>query len=360
MLGVAAAVLGGACGTFESEVIEAPPDAADVSEAPSAVCAEPDLVNDPNAAPDVSCGRDLASDPDHCGACGRSCGGDACENGLCQRVRFPDDAYEVTAAWAGGDRVFAFRRTGGLEVMSGDGTRRRINESVNVERATGDETHLYAMVNTADGKQYRRIATDDGFEESLGALGSEAGVLAVGEKSVYLASPSSILRLPKSGSSLTTQSVTGARSISVRGDDAFWVARDRTDANSFAVYGPMSGNDEPPRLAVSAEISALATDAEYAYFGDVGRGIVRVPLTGGRAQDVAKESGQIGAVAVMGEHVYWAVKVPPTSLFSIKRVHRCGGLPLVVTEALPTVDAMSFAGGKLYVMSRPHLYAVAQ
>jgi hypothetical protein len=359
MLGVAAAMLGGACGTFSSETTQVPPDAAaDAKEAPSAECTEPDLVNDPNAAPDTSCGADLATAPEHCGACGRSCGGDACEGGVCRRRRFPSDDYLVSAAWAHGDRVFAFRPTGELEAIGSDGSRTRIGQSlfVNVERVTGDETHLYATIAGAEGRQYVRITIADGFHEDLVALGNEPGVLAVGEESIYLATASSVLRIPKQGSSVTSQPATGARSIAIRGDDAFWVARDHAKPTEFAVYGPMSR--EPVRLASSRDIVGVATDAEYAYFADLGRGIVRVPLSGGRAQDVAKETGEIRTVAMSGEHVYWAVKT--TTSFAIKRVSRCGGLPLLVAEGIVPVDAMSFGGGKLYVTSGPQLYAVAQ
>lgn len=65
-------------------------------------------------ASDEACSADLASDPLNCGACGRSCGGGACEDGTCQPFeiwRSSTDDSDVTEIVSSGTSLYFVERS---------------------------------------------------------------------------------------------------------------------------------------------------------------------------------------------------------------------------------------------------------
>lgn len=366
----AAAVCVFACSSFTGTE-EAQPTTdggADVEASAPSTCASPVLVDDPAAKPDDHCGAngavvDVSTDLEHCGACKHACAlPGTCVEGNCSPSRLWPGAA-VVSAFVAGDTVYAVDT--GRQIMRG-----KISASTGVpfpgallaantvvRRMQLDESWLY--LSTTTGPQ--RLKLDAPVRDDLDPNVTD-GLMAVGSTVFFYATSAGVSKRAKAdGAVLLNAPSPGTKDVVADGDTAYWVA---TKGDTTSLHGPFPSTDV---IASGPSIEAVTLDAEYIYYADTAsRQIRRVPRRGGSSQPVASElTKAIGTLAVSGDYVYWTADRGSVEGWSLMRVAKCGGVPLVLAKVQPQLTQLSFDASRVFVAtvtssSQAELVAIAK
>lgn len=350
-----------ACSSFSADEPEPAADAGGPDAPPDVdpgvpTCTTPAFVDDPAARPDTTCGADqatvdLTTSAAHCGACDHACGaGSECASGACTPVLLFGAQLPVTALVSGNTVYFVDAKN---KVQRGDLTTGKA-ESLSfaqVVRATSvrhlalDAKWLYVS-ERGEQQRLRVIGTD---VELLKLQSSDrTGVAAPARTGYFYAAPEGVEKHKDDGSFDTLYGSPGTTSVLADGDVPFWISK-VTDGFTLATR-PAGG--ESKVLATVPAVDGIALDATYVYMADAAtsRLIRRVPRNGGSSERVAVESGTaVSDLQLDGDYVYW------TSLragaWSLLRVAKCGGLPLLLVRDVAQLSQISFDDRYVYVAS---------
>ncbi len=355
---------------FEEYRSSASEDAA----ADGAVDPKTDADAEPHDAGDDACGtRDLASDPDNCGSCGRACA----ERGACERGRCPLDV--VLDEPAGG-----------------------VVQSL-VIRPLGDGGAHYLYFTTGESFVARRpvlggvvekTPTTGSATKMSVSFGGTTGVAIVGEKELHYFSPSDFaappqlirtspvalgpLLVPTAGHVFWGDdqgawwSVPTAGAVANGGPDAgtavpvafaqenanvVWVTRDG------AVYStPTVGPGAVTRLLPGGSGATFATlDASKTYLylaqrSPLGAGLAVYSVANFSAPPTTMVAADPRIVVADGAYVYvvdYDASAPPKA--QLLRANRDGSNRIVLADGLRPADGLAFDGPWVYVADGPRI-----
>jgi hypothetical protein len=220
----------------------------------------------------ATCGTDLRTTPDHCGACFHSCLGGTCTDGRCQAAVLGGAAGRPYGISLDSEFVYFVDNTGG---------------TVNKVAKNGDPS---TFVSLATGQRGVNLVTAE--PEPRGAVFFSLGGPEGG-----------IRRVSKTGGSVT---------VVASVPDAWDIALDETNAYFSAVGGlyrvPKTGGT-PTRLAtLSGNPGSVAIDGDAIYFNDKANLTVnRLPTDGSStvAEVLADQQPMPDGIAVDERNVYW-------------------------------------------------------
>lgn len=249
--------------------------------------------------PETGCESTLATDSNHCGACGKSCGGARCVGGQCQPMVISEIPGYVTAvAQDATDLYYGFSGGGGS----------------------------YAIAKLAkDGsKGHTEVVT--GIVDSMPSI-------AVTDTQVYWTKPSgtptaqppdgAIFRAAKAGPLTASGPWIGAlrlpygESLVIAEGSAFYVTTETAAAvtTSTVSRAPLTGTAGTPMAqGIKGSVDGVAIDGAIAYFyatGDgmsVGRGLYRCPTSGCGTASIpvpgTPANTYIRDIVANGQHLY--------------------------------------------------------
>jgi hypothetical protein len=332
----ACSTFGGSDGPEPTPAIDAGPEVA-----PDPGGCKP-VVFDPSA-PSFCPGKDLTSDPQHCGACGHQCVDTKCIEGRCEVTKLTDELppFGVVGTnlyhQVGSDlhvrdltsadpvsKVF-------LPTLSGTVKYIEAYEGVLYIGSTNDQTTLRVADKTpAKNTDFAAVGTTvtDGhffpgptsyylYDDPAG--GQVLARIAAGKVDVK--------RKPK------------FTPIAQSGGDIFWTETLSAGAN---VFGPWESDSDPVARVQSLE--AFAVEGETVFIATAGN-VSRVTRNG-PAVPLATEPGVGIAIAIEGENLWYAVRREAGGLaprFHLYRVDKCrGGEPVHVFEEGATIKRFFF------------------
>lgn len=281
---------------------------------------------DDGAAP-ADCDKDLTSDPENCGACGRRCLGTSCAMGRCplglvgtsgfpQGLAANDAGVFVTSDF--GDRLLRFPRAldaGSVEVATNDpgGGFFRIApykaDSLLVVRRTSDDAGSNGL-------------WELGSNNAIGSVKPEANAYAVhvDSQGVYLSVAPGEVNGVSSSLRVFTRSPIGL----------LFTASTSTDG------------------AVVSSITKITTDATHVYFAQ-GQTVKRVPKAGpaSAVEIVATAPSSVRDIAVNATHLFVAATACTTPVYRVDKA-KGGLLEPVVTDAI-CASALAATDESVYV-----------
>lgn len=216
---------------------------------------------------ETGCESPLATDPNHCGACGHACGGARCVGGQCQPFTLAEIPGYVVSATADATHIYyAYDGGGGSYAI---GRAAKDGSAPPSALVTGITKPPYALTVT-DTEIYWVRAHD-----SYGAPTAPDG---------------QVFRSPKAGGALGAPWLTGLRTtenFTVADGNAFIGMSDYTTRISTIGRAALSGKTVVDNTtAIQGNLYSLGVDATFVYFfntGDqtgAGSGLRRCPVTG--------------------------------------------------------------------------------
>lgn len=282
--------------------------------------------------PGTGCESDLTASVDHCGACGRSCLGQACAASLCE----PLPLAPTGRAWQ------AALSTAGLYVM----------------RVGAVPPSSYELL---------RFATDGTGETSVHVAPARIpGGVAVDDEYVYFSeldnrSPavSTVFRKAHTATTSALPEVlfrTGgpAYHLALVEGVLYWQTA-RYSAGTLAAR-PLAGGSETPLSRTSTNVSlvtSMAVGATQIYFSRSDETLWTLPRTGGEPTEIpGARAGYIGNggknLALRGDTAYWVRRSGPLAERGVYRYQPGGSVePVLLREVLDVF----IAGDDLYVFT---------
>ncbi|XXY19055.1 hypothetical protein WME88_05300 [Sorangium sp. So ce216] len=242
---------------------------------------------DCDGAPSTGCEVELASDPFHCGACGTSCSGGACEEGTCGPGALQLAAGlavpSALAVDAAAVYVVGFRPAGGV--------------AVRVDKASGAVTCL------ATGAAPDAAACGSGRFEGI-AL-TDAGVLVTGSTGV--------LRFPPSGGAAATVTASVPDPWAVVSDGAAVWFTSLSQGGLYRTEALFAGQLATEISGATAEAGgALAADADHLYWTRADGTVMKLRKDGSEprqiasAQDFERTNLTPQYLAADATHLFWS------------------------------------------------------
>ena len=289
------------------------------------------------------CG-DVQSDPNNCGACGHSCGGQTCVGGVCGSVIVASHQANAYAIAADDANVY-WTTTGAASSV------------VQAPIAGGGATVLWQSANDypaalalVSGEVYwtNEIQAGGVSRVPIGgggaipvtpavdypyALTASGGTLFF-TTAPYTSQYGDVLSVPVGGGTVTTvagqQSMGQASSIAVGGNRVYW------NTYSDVMAAPLGGGT-PTTFAAQQYPVAVAADANNVYWASQlgGGAVVRQSVMGGTPTTIAQNQYYPDAVLVDGPNLYWTTGQGGTG--TVMKVPVTGGTPvtLAANQAYP-------------------------
>jgi hypothetical protein len=299
---------------------------------------------DCNGDPADGCETSLQTDGAHCGACDRSCLGQACSAGLCDPVVLAEPVYfgrrlaldPVNLYWTSADgTVRRMPLAGGPTTEIAAGQDDLFDIAVDAQGVYWTEGNGGAVRSLLFGAQ---VPMDLAQEGTVFALAVRDGTVFFTQIYSKLSGDEHVLRVPAAGGPVVTVATTpGALFLALDDQSAYW-----TDENSYAVWkAPLTGGP-PVQLAAGliapsdivvdgatvyfnsfegtfamgldggpttplarGSAHGLAVDATYVYAGAYDGRILKIPRAGGPAVTLARADSYPNALAVDEARVYW-------------------------------------------------------
>jgi hypothetical protein len=284
---------------------------------------------------DLTCGTNLSTSPDHCGACGRSCLGATCTNGRCPRQTLTTvGSLPYGIALDETHVYYSDRDDGVLRKLPKDGgtpmalatnqaeitfvavdpgptgfvyfTRNGPNGGVSKVPKTGgsvttlasvawgweiaiDETHVYFTTGGPENPpagltgSLQRVAKTGGAATRLATMTTQPGSIALDAESVYFADKEgqTVSRLDKSAPGapeLIAISQAGPDSIAIDGDNLFWTCF----FGDTVVVSPKRPDAYVPIANAQESPNGITAGGNFAYYSTYrGNTIGRVSANGG-------------------------------------------------------------------------------
>ena len=329
------------------------------------------------------CEVTLDSDGNHCGACGHTCGGGACDTGACQPILLAtgvipdglavDDAYVY---WVGDapmvqDSVFrADKVVGGVpEVLS---------------TATWNASHLALRgdyvywINRDEIDEIRRVAKTGGPSEVLVTSQENFNLR-------FVVDDTHLLWYDQSTSQLRRKPLAGGPEELIPSPNFLCSL---ASGASYWYEGPCSGEAtvkrvskidtsiaEPVSLSV-LRASTLIEDGDYVWWSHIGTydaggpgcytkedgGILRAPSAGGAPQEVVSGFEELDNLVVDSDFLYWSACVPASpSQNRLWRAPKVGdGRPEVIPQAGDYVNYVASDGQFIYYNESLKIYRLAK
>jgi hypothetical protein len=331
----------------------APADAAPDS-LPPATCMSPP--SDGCPAGSARCGGPTClslNTSSHCGACGRSCRGAACNGGECEPAPVATDTGAPTVA-ANATGIFWATTTGkllGRDFGSSTTKEVTINEAAIRSLAVDDEFAFFVSTGGTDCPSSSclwRVSLQAGMASRtlLAGLGSLPSAPVVGRDGVYWLDHSTVYRMDKRAPAVATPGEV-ARNQDNRStlatDDQYLYWASQGVLKRALLNG--SGGAEPVVEGLRAP-AGIAVDGSNLYWGDVETKLIQTaPKTpGGKVTTLATLTAPPTVIAADELNVYWGL---PGGYGGLFKVSRCGGS---VRQAAPTagVGAIVTARGDVY------------
>jgi hypothetical protein len=275
-------------------------------------------------APCQACGGDpdacltnTASDPNHCGQCGRSCQGGPCIGGRCQPLLLAE-ARGLPSGIAVDDRIYWLEQgsnsTGKVVAANKDGTSL-------VELASALDSPLNLVLDgdaifftffTGGGGLARVDKSGANFEKLLASSG--AWSIAADTERLYWTNTNGVQSSDKSGADLQQLAMaTKARGIAVNATHVYWAeARIDGKLGKFdkvtSLGGQLGGALQfPTDVAIDGSFAfvALAGSSSDLDCTSNDGSIIRLDLASGAATTLASNQRCPQSVAVDGNRVYW-------------------------------------------------------
>ena len=285
------------------------------------------------------CVADLKADAENCGACGKSCFGGTCTDGLCGPAVLdaPKNGTPRTIA-ANDSAVFWGDSIGFVKRMDlPHGTPKQIGAKAGViDDLVIDANNAYWVSgNTISGYQ---VPLDGGTAITLfNALNSSSSV-AVSAKDVYVGangSPGAIRRYPIGGGPYgALVAANWVAALVVDGDVAYWISYDYSQQEPSTVSSiALAGGTRKDLATNVGYVVGLAVDATHVYWVDGNGGTVsRVPKGGGTPATIASGLDGPRQVAVRGELAFVTVEGASSGTGTIVQVPISGGSPVVIAS----------------------------
>lgn len=265
----------------------------------------------------ASCG-DTSADPQHCGACGHSCLGGACQAGVCQPT-IVDQGEDPFAITRDRDHVYwASFSSGAIRRISlGDGATMALASegtaigAYHLEVAGG---YVYAAAEARGAVV--RVSLSDGTSSVLSSMDEIRALAFDGEYAYWSSDASSpdstIRRLALAGGAVETLAAVGAQMLVRAGDALYGVSFRRGEVFRVTLA---SGTVQLLATTQAESPWGLAVDERYVYWGDRlrdGGAVMRVSREGGQPEVLARSQSGVHGIAVERERVYWTAEYAGT------------------------------------------------
>lgn len=332
---------------------------------------------------DVSdgCEVDLVTDPDHCGECGQSCLGAACEESLCAAIVLTEDAFNVTSMlvddtdvyWIGdgGDTSLdpmvwrLDKELGGAPAMIG-GT---FLGPAFFKEMDQTSTDIYWVDRDVDDHHIARASKAGGPSEWVPGGPESAIAMAVDETAMTWFTPSGpgigVYTRPLGGglvAELPTQDFVGINAI-VQDATHWYVGSTFPDAagntilrypkSSPTVAQPVAGGAAPgveegnAMVVTGDEVWWLAVGSVGAADCIQNSALWSVPKAGGAPVSKASGLGWPRFIVADDEDVYW-VGCTGTHENRVFRLSKSGGVPTVIASAGDDVHQIAIDDAFVY------------
>lgn len=254
------------------------------------------------------CEVDPLNDPAHCGACGHSCGGGACLDGVCQPVKLADVLDPGCLAL--------------------------------------DEAHVY-VPDAATG-EVLRVPKTPGAPVVLAAQGGQPRWVAVRDGWVYwTAPPEGLWRVPAAGGAAALVSESNLPLGPVAVDQARVFVGD-VQAFGSILAAPLSGGELTPLVNFADLPGGIAVDEEALYWAEgssVQGSVQKMRLSDQTVSAVAEDQVSPALVTLDGGHLYWI------TLFqggAVTRAPTAGGAAEIVAGDLAWPTGVAVDGAHVY------------
>lgn len=271
---------------------------------------------------DSVCGNALASDPQHCGACGHDCLGGACEASVCQQVALtpaynvtehfgPMTVFEGKVYYAAGPHdanvIYSVPVEGGTPVKVSGGAVGQVYQIAIAKDAVGSllvanayflgEWVMQGMLSKG-GTPMPLTGLDD---YTTGLAVGPSGLIVVSElhtiKAIAVATPDTIV-----------QSTDPIRAMAIDNENVYWVTHpDSGTGKGEVVRATLLGNNRTTLASGLGQPGHLALDDTSVYWTDSALGTVsRAPKAGGVPEVLVSDQKAPGNVAVAGDDLFWS------------------------------------------------------
>jgi sugar lactone lactonase YvrE len=292
---------------------------------------------------------DVISNGDHCGACGHSCLGGACELSTCQPVVLAMGQSEPRGLALDDKSLFwATEKSGTVVRFPKDGGSlfKLAGSQLQPTAITTDGLNVYWVnFGAAMGGTVVSVTVDGAFQTTLATGQVDPRAIAADGLNVYWANSDAVMGMPKKGGSLSVvaSGQDGPNSLVVAPSGLYWttspggtvmrlptvgkapilLASSVSDLWGIAVFGmnayvTSASGSSVRRVAitggnkletfVSGQVSptGIAADASGVYWANSGDGtVMRAPFEGGTAQTLAINQEIPTHVATDEKAVYW-------------------------------------------------------
>ncbi|HEY5243355.1 MAG TPA: hypothetical protein VIJ22_17865, partial [Polyangiaceae bacterium] len=261
-----------------------------------------------------TCG-DTQTDPNNCGYCGHSCGGESCAGGVCGSVVVATaqaNAYAIAA-----DDVNVYWTTNGTSgailqaPVGGGGAKVIVSGSGDAPAGIAIDANNVYWANEVEGGGIESIPIGGGTPKVIASNLSVPVALTVVGSTIYFTLDSfqsmtggAVLSVDVSGgvpvTLATNQTLSQTSSIAVGGGTVFWTGY--SDLLSSPVASP-----SPTSFAPQVYPYAVAADAKNVYWtsGLSSGAVMQEPLGGGPPITLASAQYYPNAIAVDASNVYW-------------------------------------------------------
>lgn len=301
---------------------------------------------------------DTTTDPNHCGACGHTCGGGSCEASTCLPVVLASGQLEPTSiavdsdgvywtSWAVGS-VTTAPKTGGMPlVLATDDAERPaaaiVTDSVNAYWISSAE--IPDKPDPGHGGKIMVVPKKGGTATLLADDADGIyGVVALAGDDVYYThndySPSSpktwVARVPKSGGTpVAIKQQSGSTSaLAVDATHVYWATwqNDSGGITGRIHRKPLAGGGIQTLVTSDAQATSLAVDDSNLYWIDGLSAVMTMPKNGGAPVEIS--SGKVARLVIDDTSVYWVDRAEHV----IMRMPKAGGAPSVVSRNSPPVQ----------------------
>jgi hypothetical protein len=215
---------------------------------------------------------DTSKDPDNCGACGRSCNGGLCQNGMCGVAELVMGESDLKGIAVDKDAIFYLRKDG----------------VVRLEKPQGSSQKLLAQ-------NYGTTALTVGLDATSVYWIESAGTMSI----IH-----SVDKLNGGTPTILAKGQAIPLGIAVSSTDVYW-----TNAAAVVTAAKTAMSSAGTTFASSQGPVGIAIDANNVYWTDItAASVFKKPLVGGSTQTVAMTQGSPWGIAVSKDVVVWAAK----------------------------------------------------
>lgn len=332
---------------------------------------------------DAACTTPAANDPDNCGVCGRSCGGGACQAGVCQPLLLatkrlsPADiavragyvywAEQGTATNAGKDGRVArspivCAQAGGCATDLADAGASLSGIAVNAE-------HVYVTQGTLSTGAVRRVAFAGGTLETFAPNEPGARRIALDSTSAFWVNAGSApgdgrLRRRYLDDTFDAGTIRGSldypAAVTVYGGKVFYTVRGQLDFDGGVFRCEIDGSSPVPIAYGQAQPRGLAVDKTFVYWTNRGNGTIhRARWDGTDDVELVTSARSPNGIAVDGDGIYWTESGTDPDLLDgrVRSADLDGKNIVTLVDPAPALVGLAVEGMFVYAASRGTLDA---